>query len=107
MLKAVHGRAAEMRRQKRRRQNIWMGSGAMVFALAVIVLMVMNMPAITERLAPENAATMQASILTDSGLLGYAVVGIVAFLLGIAVTVFCMLLRSKREEEDKPHDRDR
>lgn len=107
MLKAVHSRAAEMRRQKRRRQNILLGGGAAVFALAVIALLAANMPAVTERLAPENAAGMQASILTGSGMLGYAVVGILAFLLGVSVTVFCGLLRNRRDEEEKDHDRDR
>ena len=107
MIRAVHDRAANMRRQQRRRRNILLGSGATALALAVIALMVINMPAITERLAPESATTMQASILTDSGLLGYAVVGIVAFLLGITVTMFCVLLRSRHDEEEKGHDRDR
>ena len=106
MIKAVHEREAEMRRARRKRQNLWMGGGVAVCALVLIALLVVYMPTIYERLSPERPVTMQASALADSGVLGYAVIGIVAFLLGIAVTVFCVLLRSRRDEEKNGHDRD-
>ena len=107
MLSAVHGRASEMRHARSRRRTILMGGGAAACAVALIALMALPMPALQDRLVPGGgSAAMQASILADSGALGYAVVGIVAFLLGVAVTVFCMLLRNQREGEEARHDRE-
>ena len=106
-LQGARGRAAETRRVQRRRQTIWLGGGAAMCALALILLLAVRMPAVTERLIPVSGKAMQASILTDSGLLGYAVIGMVAFLLGVAVTVFCDLLRRGAADEEKHHDRDR
>ena len=51
---------------------------------------------------------MSASIFSGSGYLGYIVIGIVAFLLGCAVTVFCFRLRKwqkDKENEDDAYDR--
>lgn len=106
MLRAVHDRAGQMRRDKVRRQNTLMGGGAVLCAMVLMALIVVNMPSVMDNLPPKPANTMQASILTDSGVLGYAVVSIVAFLLGVAVTAFCMMLRNRTGEE-KNHDRDR
>ena len=55
-----------------------------------------------------GTGSMSASIFTDSGYLGYIVIGIVAFLLGCAVTVFCLRLRKwqkDKEKEDDAYDR--
>ena len=106
MLNAVHGRASEMRRERSRRRIILTGGGAVACAIALIVLMVLAMPSLQNKLVPGNdSAAMQASILADSGALGFAVVGIVAFMLGVAVTVLCLLMRRQRDGEDERHDR--
>ena len=107
MLRAVHDRAGQMLRNRIRRQNILMGGSAVLCAVALMVLIVVNMPSVMDKLPPKISNTMQASILTDSGVLGYAVVSIVAFLLGVAVTAFCMMLRNRNNGENKNHDRDR
>ncbi len=106
MLNAVHGRASEMRRKRSRRRTIFMGGGAAACALALIALLAQAMPSLQDKLVPGNGgAAMQASILADSGALGFAVVGIVAFMLGVAVTVLCLLMRRQRDGEDERHDR--
>lgn len=106
MLKAVHTRAAEMNRARQKRLTLFMGGGAVVLALVLIVLLASVMPSFQERLAPDTSVTLQASVLADSGMLGYVVVGIVAFLLGIAVTAFCVLLHNRRNGEEQGCDRD-
>lgn len=101
MLSAVHGRASEMRRARSRRRTVLMGGGAAACAVALIALMALAMPSLQDSLVPgSDGAAMQASILADSGALGYAVVGIVAFLLGVAVTVFCVLLRKQGDSAE-------
>ena len=44
---------------------------------------------------------MNESGLSASGILEYAAVAAVAFLLGAAVTAFCMLLRKQRRQEER------
>ena len=106
MLGAVHDRALEMCRARSRRRKALAGGGAAACTVALIVLMALAMPALQDALVPARGdAAMQASILADSGALGYAAVGIVAFLLGVAVTVFCMLLRKDPGGEGERHDR--
>ena len=107
MLHAAHGRVSERRRARSRRRTILVGGGAAACAVALIAPMALAMPAFQDKLVPGNvSAAMQASILADSGALGYAVVGIVAFLLGVAVTVFCVLLRKQQNGEEDRHDRE-
>lgn len=107
ILKAVHDKSEQMRRNRRKRQDILLGGSAFVFAVALIALTVVHMPSIMETIMPAGTVSMQASILTNSGLLGYAVVAIIAFLLGTAVAVFCGMLRVRRKKEDQANDRDR
>lgn len=107
MLRAVHQRADRMRRDGQKRRRLWMGGGAAAGALAIVILLAVRMPSLTEGLVSVRTNTMQASMLTESGALGYAVTGVVAFLLGAAVTVFCFTLRSRRGGEKNDHDRDR
>jgi len=47
---------------------------------------------------------MAASIFSGNEMLGYLVIGILAFILGVSATLLCFRLRDK--EEDR-HDRDR
>ncbi len=105
MLKAVHDRANEMLRKQRRRRDRLLAGAVLSCAAAVIVLTILAVPSLTGKNVPASAASVQAGLLADSGILGYAAVCIVSFLLGIAVTVFCLLLRKKRNTEEKPNDR--
>ena len=46
-----------------------------------------------------------AGIFADKAFAGYAVVGILAFLLGISVTLMCDILHKRRKERDEENDR--
>ena len=45
-----------------------------------------------------------ASIFTDKVFLGYAVIGFLAFLLGVSVTLLCDMLHKRRKERDTEND---
>lgn len=101
MRRAVRDRAAQMRRARRTRWAVGLGGTAAACAAALIAGMAAAMPAFRDRMVSgDGVGRMQASVLAGSGALGYAVVGIAAFLLGVAVTLFCVLLRKWRDEED-------
>ena len=44
---------------------------------------------------------MNASIFGDSEILGYIVIGIAAFLLGVALTIFCYRIGRMHKDQDK------
>ena len=46
-----------------------------------------------------------AGIFADKAFVGYAVVGILAFLLGISVTLMCDILHKRKKERDEENDR--
>ena len=46
-----------------------------------------------------------ASIFANKGFLGYVVVGILAFLLGISVTLMCDILHKRNKERNEENDR--
>ena len=47
-----------------------------------------------------TGAQSTASLFAKSGMLGYAVVAILAFLLGVTATLFCFLLGKERRRHD-------
>lgn len=46
-----------------------------------------------------------AGVFADKAFVGYAAVGILAFLLGISVTLMCNILHKRRKERDEENDR--
>ena len=44
---------------------------------------------------------MSGSIFSDNGILGFIVVGVLAFLLGICVTVFCFKTARFKDDEEE------
>ena len=85
------------RGEKRRRAAIVSGYAACVVIIAAVSAFVGHMDfGIFER----TAAAGTASIFTNNRFLGYVVVGVLAFLLGISVTLLCDMLNRKRKERD-------
>ena len=97
---AMHARAAELRREKRKRETRLAGAAAVVLCLALTVALAAWMPRLSTAMTGAPGA-MSASIFSDSGALGYIVVALLAFLLGVSVTVFCLRLEKWREEKDR------
>ena len=107
-LERVHQRAAEIERQSSRRKLYLthaVSAAAGIAAVIFTALMIPNALPETEQVP----VTMQASIFSESGSLGYIVVGIIAFMLGAGVTLLCIRLRqyfAKQEAQKEQHDRD-
>lgn len=103
-LAALHQRADEMKKENRSRQVrlIQMVSCAACFLL--VIMLALWMPETEGALAPGDTGSMSASVFSGSGYLGYIVIGIIAFLLGSAVTVFCFRLRKWQKNKEKKDD---
>ena len=98
-------RIAKIEREKRlRRDKITMIS-AVVACLVLLIGASLAMPGIAANIQAGNYSGFEtaASIFHGGAALGYIVIGLLAFLLGVCVTVLCFRLRqmSREDEQDR------
>ena len=103
--------AARQRREQRRRSTITTLSAAAA-CLVLILVLSLFMPGIAGQLRPGGYSDyeMVASMFGENGALGYIIIGLLAFLLGVCVTILCfrirLLNREEQSMEDKKEDRE-
>ena len=92
--------AAKERKHKLRRGRIVVISAAAA-CLALIVASAFAMPSIAARAQTGGCFGFEtaASMYGGSAALGYIVIGLLAFLLGVCVTVLCFRLRQMNRED--------
>ena len=103
-LAAAKRRAEKLRRQRRDSAAVFACAAACLAAIAGLSL---AMPSVTARFpdADYSSGGMAASIFSG-GSLGYLLVGLLAFALGVCVTVLCFRLRRYERDEDSGERRD-
>ena len=91
----------EVRRQQRRNRTAVLAS--VTVCLTIIVAAAFVMPNITARLAAGDYAGYEtaASIFGGSVAIGYVVIGLLAFVLGVLTTVLCFKLRDSQKKDSK------
>ena len=104
-LAAAKRRAEEIKRQGRsRRSRIAAVSGAAA-CLAAILGLALAMPSVTARFSgADYYGGMTASLFTGESL-GYLLVGLLAFALGVCVTVLCVRLHERERDEGSEEER--
>ena len=92
--------AAREREQKLRRGRM-IGLAAAAACLALIVGVSLVMPGLAAQTQPDDYSGFEtaASIFHGSAALGYIVIGLLAFLLGVCVTVLCFRIRQMSRED--------
>ena len=101
--------AAREREKRLRRCKITMISAAAA-CLVLLVGTSLAMPGIAARIQGSNGSGFEtsASIFHDSPALGYIVIGILAFLLGVCITALCFRLRQmNRTDANDPESEGR
>ena len=100
-------RIAKIEREKRRRNTVTMVS-AVAACLALLVGASFAMPGIATRIQTGDYSGFEtaASIFHSGAALGYIVIGLLAFLLGVCVTVLCFRLRQMNREDDQNKERE-
>ena len=99
----IHKRITEIQREEsRKRQNLIGGAGVML-CLVFIIGLGCWLPGVTSRAAGRrmNYAAGVASMLGQNEALGYICMGILAFALGVCVTVLLYRLRAAQEHRKK------
>ena len=99
-------RIAKIEREKRlRRDKITMISAAAA-CLALLIGASLAMPGIATRIQAGNYSGFEtaASIFHGGAALGYIGIGLLAFLLGVCVTVLCFRLRQMSREDGQDEE---
>ena len=96
-------RIAKIELEKRRRHNTITIASSVAACLALLVGASLAMPGIAAKIQTGDyyGFEMAASIFHGGAALGYIVIGLLAFLLGVCVTVLCFRLRQMNREDDQ------
>ena len=99
---ALHGRASQLKQERRNQQfaAICAVSGAVCLGFLSGMAVLMRGFSVNNFLDGASDA-MNASIFSESSSLTYIVIAILAFLLGITVTVFCYRMKKWLDEKDR------
>ena len=96
-------RIAKIELEKRRRRNTITMASAVAACLALLIGASLTMPGIAASIQTGDYAGFEtaASMYGGGAALGYIVIGLLAFLLGVCVTVLCFQLRQINWEDDQ------
>ena len=99
-------RSAKMERGKRRRRNTLAMASAVAACLVLLIGASFVMPGIAANIQTGDYAGFEtaASMYGGSAALGYIVIGLLAFLLGVCVTVLCFRLRQMSREDGQDRE---
>lgn len=98
----VKRRIAKKERQKRLQQYRIAAVFAVAACLVVIVSVSLSLPGVLNRIEPGTSFGYEtaATILGGNAALGYIVIGLLAFILGVCVTILCFHIRLMNREEE-------
>ena len=96
-------RIAKIEREKRRLRNTITMASAVAACLVLLIGASLAMPGIAANIQTGNYSGFEtaASMYGGGAALGYIVIGLLAFLLGVCVTVLCFRLRQMNREDDQ------
>ena len=99
-------RIAKIEREKRRRRNTVTMASAVAACLALLIGASLAMPGIAASIRTGDYSGFEtaASMYGGGAALGYIVIGLLAFLLGVCVTVLCFRLRQMNREDDQNNE---
>lgn len=100
-IEMMHLRASALRQEKQDRNVRIMQAASMSAALAIVIAVSLMVP----RFAGQNVdyqipEGMNASMFAGGNTLGFIVIAVFSFLLGISVTILCFHLKNYGRKED-------
>ena len=99
-------RIAQIEQEKRRRRNTVIMASAVAACLALLIGASLALPGIAASIQTGDYSGFEtaASIFHGGVALGYIVIGLLAFLLGVCVTVLCFRLRQMNREDGQDRE---
>ena len=102
-LRMIQSRSLRLRQEKRRRRTILRETGLVCACMVLIAGAALWVSGVTGAAVPVTASPY-GSMIAGSRFIGYIVIGVLAFLLGISVTLLGLQMRKK---QDREKDRDK
>ena len=101
-------RIAKIEREKRLRRNKITMASAVAACLVLLIGASLAMPGIAANIQTGDYSGFEtaASMYGGGAALGYIVIGLLAFLLGVCVTVLCFRLRQMNREDTQDGERE-
>ena len=106
-MQKIRLRTAEIRKHDQKQKQFLGDLGCVAACLAVIICIGLYMPSVTESLSFQNLKNLRhssvtASIIGQNGALGYIIMGILSFVLGVCVTILLYRIRERsRQNRDE------
>ena len=99
-------RIAKMERKKQLRRNTVTMASAVAACLALLIGASLAMPGIAANIQTGDYSGFEtaASMYGGGAALGYIVIGLLAFLLGVCVTVLCFRMRQMNREDGQDRE---
>ena len=98
-------RISKMEREKRLRRNKITMASAVAACLVLLIGASLAMPGIAASIRTGDYSGFEtAASMYGGGALGYIVIGLLAFLLGVCVTVLCFRLRQMNREDGQDEE---
>ena len=99
-------RIAKIEREKRLRRNTITMASTVAACLALLIGASLAMPGIAASIRTGDYSGFEtaASIFHGGAALGYIIIGLLAFLLGVCVTVLCFRLRQMNREDGQDRE---
>ena len=99
-------RITKIEREKRRRRDTITIASAVAACLALLIGASLAMPGIAASIQTGDYSGFEttASMYGGGAALGYIVIGLLAFLLGVCVTVLCFRLRQMNREDGQDRE---
>ncbi len=97
-MQMIQNRSRVLRQEKRRRRTLLRETGMVCVCLVLIVGSGLWLSGLRGAAFPMTAAPY-GSMISGGQFIGYAVIGVLAFLLGISVTLLGLRLRKKQDGE--------
>ncbi len=101
----MHTRAMRYAQMRSRRCFRAVCAAASLLCLSIIVVAACYVLRVTPEISVAAPAVGTASIFTDSDALGYVFIAVIAFLLGVVLTLFCFRLKRRLDEKERRNDR--
>ena len=102
-LAALHSRTAQLKQEDKNRRFAWICTASAAVCLGILLGLAFLIARVSEysSLSGMDAVSMNASIFSESKALSFIVIAILAFLLGVCVTVFCYRLKKYLDEKNR------
>ena len=95
-LQEVLKRSDAVRKGRAVRRRVMSTAVGVCICLALLIVVGLRLPTLSAAQADSGAAQYGSLLLTTSNM-GYVVVGVLAFLLGIFVALFCLYVKKRAE----------